>query len=263
VVLTGEIIAVTGAAKGIGLALTRHLLASGKRVVMMDSDSAALQEISEDLCDAGGQTYAFAVDVTDETGLRRVAAEVESHIGPVSSLVTCAGIARSERAELMSLQDWKVVLDVNLTGTFLSCQAFGVPMLSRGRGAIVTISSGSGLGGQPGRANYAASKWAVIGLTKTLAIEWGNRGVRVNAVAPGAVNTALYAVVSNAAQKEVIMSRTPLKRPAEPVEVAQAVAFLLSNNASYINGAILTVDGGFTAGFATYRSGEPDKVEPI
>jgi 3-oxoacyl-[acyl-carrier protein] reductase len=155
----------------------------------------------------------------------------------------------------MALDAFRKVIDINLIGTFLSCQTFARPMLKRGNGSIVTISSVSGTGGQSGRVNYAASKWAVIGVTKTLAIEWGNRGVRVNSVAPGPINTALFAKVPREFRDDVILQRTPLKRPAEPDEVANAISFLLSDDASFINGSVLNVDGGFTAGYVTHKSG--------
>jgi 3-oxoacyl-[acyl-carrier protein] reductase len=211
--------------------------------------------MSEELRAAGGETYPFALDVTDQAATQTVAADIESRIGAVSGLVTCAGVTQSGAAETMTLEAFRRVIDINLIGTFLSCQTFARPMLKRSKGSIVTISSVSGTGGQSGRVNYAASKWAVIGVTKTLAIEWGNRGVRVNSVAPGPINTALFAKVPKEFRDHVILDRTPLKRPAEPVEVASAIAFLLSDEAAYINGSVLNVDGGFTAGYVTHKSG--------
>jgi 3-oxoacyl-[acyl-carrier protein] reductase len=252
---TSDLVVVTGAAQGIGLALTRQLLERKHRVVMLDIHHVGVNRMSEELRAAGGETYPFALDVTDQEATQKVAAEVEDRIGAVGGLVTCAGTTQSGPAESMTLETFRRVIDINLIGTFLSCQTFARPMLERGKGSIVTISSVSGTGGQSGRVNYAASKWAVIGVTKTLAIEWGNRGVRVNSVAPGPINTALFAKVPEEFRENVIMQRTPLKRPAEPVEVANAIIFLLSDDASYINGSVLNVDGGFTAGFVTHKSG--------
>jgi 3-oxoacyl-[acyl-carrier protein] reductase len=252
---TSDLVVVTGAAQGIGLALTQQLLGAGKRVVMLDINEDLTTRMSDEFRSEGFSTYPFGLDVVIESETLRIAAQVEKNIGPIGTLVTCAGITRSGPADSMSLENFRSVIDINLAGTFLSCQAFGKPMLARGQGAIVTISSASGLGGQSGRVNYVASKWAVIGLTKALAIEWGNRGVRVNSVAPGPINTALYAKVPEKFRENVIRQRTPLKRAAEPVEVANVILFLLSENASYINGSIVSVDGGISAGFLTHNSG--------
>jgi 3-oxoacyl-[acyl-carrier protein] reductase len=148
------------------------------------------------------------------------------------------------------------VLGVNLTGVFFTCRAVGRVLLEQGRGAIVTIASITAKGGQPGRANYAASKWGLVGLTKTLAVEWGHRGVRVNAVAPNGVDTPMIRDgIPEDFLADVMLDRTPLGRLAKPEEIAAAVAFLLSDEAAYVNGAVLEVDGGLTAGFMTHRHG--------
>ena len=148
------------------------------------------------------------------------------------------------------------VLAVNLTGVFYTCRAVGRALLAGGGGAIVTIASISAKGGQAGRANYAASKWGLAGLTKTLAIEWGHRGVRVNAVAPNGVDTPMIRDgIPEDFLSGVMLDRTPLGRLAQPEEIAAAVAFLLSDEAAYVNGAVLELDGGLTAGFLTHRHG--------
>jgi len=245
-------VAITGAAQGIGLAVARALAADGHRVVMLDIQA---EKVAAAVAAIKGHAHAYELDVTDHDATNAVAARIEAEHGPVTGLVTCAGTTRSAPASIMALRDWSLVLDLNLTGTFLSCQAFSRGMLRRRAGGIVTIASVSGTGGQPGRANYVASKWGVIGLTKSLAIEWGYQGVRVNAIAPGPINTELYTKVPAEFREGVINDRTPLARAAEPEEVAAVVRFLLSDGASYINGAVLPVDGGFTAGFATRKSG--------
>jgi len=246
---------VTGGARGIGNAVTRRLLQDGASVVMVDADPAALEEARAALGEYKGRVHVRTLDVRDPVAVQKCAESIEAEIGPVDALVTCAGVSRSGPAESMSFETWKLVMDVNLDGTFLCCQAFGRSMLVRNRGAIVTISSVAGFGGQSGRANYCASKWAVGGLTKTLAIEWGNRGVRVNSIAPGPVNTALMNKVPERVRIGVFVERTPLARLAEASEMAETIAFLLSPKASYINGAVLPVDGGLSSGYATARSG--------
>lgn len=245
---------VTGGARGIGQAVTRQLLEEGKSVVMLDADQSALEQAMVTLAEFHGRIHARCVDVREASAVQSCAESIEADLGPVDALVTCAGTTRLGAVESLDFADWKLVLDINLDGTFLCCQAFGRAMLARGRGAIVTVSSVSGLGGQSGRASYVTSKWAVIGLTKTLAIEWGHRGLRVNAVAPGPVNTELLARIPQRV-RDGYTARTPLGREAQPQELADVIAFLLSPKASFINGVVLPVDGGFTSGYATARGG--------
>lgn len=246
---------ITGGAQGIGLSVARQLAQAGVPLVLLDQNAAQLEQARATLAAEGARVETRVLDVRDAVASQACARSIEAELGPVGSLVTCAGTTRSSPAASMSLQDWSLVLDINLTGTFLSAQAFAQGMLQRGRGAIVTISSTTGIGGQAGRANYAASKWGVIGLSKTLAIEWGHRGVRVNALAPGPVNTELYARVPEAFRQGIIADRIPLGRAAETPEIANGVLFLLSEQASYVNGTVLAVDGGFSSGFATHHSG--------
>ncbi|WP_345540679.1 SDR family NAD(P)-dependent oxidoreductase [Variovorax defluvii] len=246
---------VTGGAGGIGNAVARRLLEGGSSVVIIDSNQAALDKALAAFSAFEDRVHARCVDVRDPTAVQQCADDVEASIGPVDALATCAGVTRSGPAEAMSFANWKLVLDVNLDGTFLCCQAFGKGMLARGRGAIVTISSTAGLGGASGRANYSASKHAVIGLTKTLGIEWGRRGVRVNVVAPGPVNTEMLDRVPERVRFGTYVARTPLARLAGPEEIAETVRYLLSPAASYVNAAVIPVDGGYSSGFATSQSG--------
>lgn len=246
---------VTGGAGGIGNAVVRRLLDDGSTVVMLDANQRALDKALAASAEHGQRIHGRCLDVSDPDAVHRCAEEVETNIGAPDALVTCAGLTRSGPAETMTFANWKLVLDVNLNGTFLCCQAFGKGMLARNRGSIVTITSTAGLGGSAGRANYSASKWAVIGLTKSLAIEWGHRRVRVNAIAPGPVNTELLARVPERTRSGVFIDRTPLARLAEPAEIADAVRYLLSPGASYVNGAVLAVDGGYSSGFNVTRSG--------
>lgn len=265
---TSPVALVTGVASGIGAAVCKILRAEGYRIAALDANAEALSAWQAALPE-GPQMLARAIDVRDEEALTAFVAEAEAELGPITAAVPCAGLTRSAPAESMTKEAWDLVIDVNLTGTFLTCKAVAAPMLKRGRGSIVCIGSISAKGGQPGRANYAASKFAVLGLVKSLALEWGGRGVRVNAVSPGVVATPMVIERVPKHFQEVMFDRIPMKRFAEPEDIASAILLLLSDHASYINGAALEVDGGITAGFLTSRHGEdyataepPQRIEP-
>lgn len=246
---------VTGAASGIGAATCQFLAAAGVSIAAADQNADGLATLHEAL----GPRVPFlgvALDVRDEAAQRAFVAQTESALGPITDVVPCAGLARSAPAEDMTADQWDLVLDINLRGTFLTCKSAASVMLPRRRGSIVCIASITAKGGQPGRANYAASKWGLVGLVKSLASEWGNRGVRVNAVAPNGVDTPmLNAGVPEHFRDGVMLDRTPMGRFARPEEIAQTIGFLLSDAASYVTGSILEVDGGLTAGFLTHRHG--------
>jgi len=243
---------VTGAARGIGLAVAERLLREGARIAAADLDLAGLAALAT--AHPGVITAAF--DTRDTVATEAFVAEAVRVFGRLDGAVPCAGIARAAPAEAMSDTTWGDVIGINLTGVFVTCRAVGGVLLERGAGAIVTIASITAKGGQPGRANYAASKWGLAGLTKSLAVEWGHRGVRVNAVAPNGVDTPMIRDgIPPDFLDGVMLDRTPLGRLAQPDEIAAAIAFLLSDDAAYINGAVLEVDGGLTAGFLTHRHG--------
>ena len=254
--LAGRAYLITGAGQGIGRALALALAAEGAHLALADLKGDAAAAIAEECRRHGIRAADFALDVRDAAATEAVVEAAEKAVGPLAGVVPSAGVARAAHAITMPEDVWDLVLDTNLKGTFLTCQAVGRRMVERGSGAIVTIASITGLGGQSGRANYAASKWGVIGLTKTLAIEWGRFGLRVNAVAPNAVDTPMIrAGVPADFVTGVMEDRTPLGRIAQPSEVADAILYLLSDRASYVNGSILPVDGGLTAGFLTHKSG--------
>nr|WP_295462344.1 SDR family NAD(P)-dependent oxidoreductase [Mesorhizobium sp.] len=253
---SGHVVMVTGGASGIGLATAEALAAAGACVGVADLQSHAARDVVEAISRSGGQAIALPLDVRDAAATEAAVAELEARFGPVGGLVTAAGLSRPAPAESMDEASWDLVVDTNLKGMFLSCQAVGRRMLAHGRGAIVNISSVNALGGFAGRSNYCSAKFGVTGLTDVLAIEWGRRGIRVNAVAPNGVDTPLVRNgIPPSFVTEVLENRTPLGRMAKPAEVASVVLFLLSDAASYVTGATLPVDGGLCAGFYTNRQG--------
>ncbi|MFG2037020.1 SDR family NAD(P)-dependent oxidoreductase [Dactylosporangium sp. NPDC048998] len=228
---------ITGAAHGIGRRTAEVLAEEGYLLAVIDREPLpAFDGLS------------FVGDVSDEGDVLRFAAEVESRYGRADVLVNNAGIASIAPAEETTAAQWRRVLEVNLTGPFLLCQAFGRAMLVRGSGSIVNIASVAGLMGVADRVAYNASKHGLIGLTRTLAVEWGGRGVRVNAVCPGWVKTEMddESQASGAYGDRDIIEHVPMARFAQPDDIARAVAFLADPARSgFVNGAALSVDGGW------------------
>ena len=244
--LTGRVAVVTGGAQGIGLAIATALAESGAVVVIADRN-ATLGKTA-----AGGLAGASFVElnVTDAAATRRVADELAARHGKIDILVNNAGIARNSAAIDTPDAEWREVIDVNLNGVWWCAQAFGRHMVTRRQGAIVNIGSMSGLvANRPqGQAHYNASKAAVHMLTKSLAVEWAEFNVRVNAVAPGYIGTELTKLgLSNEEWKRIWLDMTPTKRVGQPWEVAATVLFLASDAASYVTGSIVSVDGGYTS----------------
>ena len=202
------------------------------------SDQAAAEEIANEI---GGVALQADVSLPDEAVA--LVERVESELGDIDALVNNAGVTRDTLIARMSDDDWQTVIDTNLRGTFNTARAVCRKMMRRRAGSIVNLSSVVGLHGNPGQANYAASKAGIIGLTKALARELGSRGVRVNAIAPGYIATELTDVL-NDEQRGLILSNTPLGRLGEPEDVAVAVRFLCSDEAAFITGDVLLVDGG-------------------
>jgi len=245
--LDDRVALVTGAARGIGRAIARQLFDAGATVIIADLDATdaerACGEISEDSPgDAGERTAAFACDVSDEASVKALFGSIRERFGRLDILVNNAGITRDGLVMRMTLEQWRSVIDVNLTGTYLCCR-HGLSLLRRSKhGRIVNISS-LAAGGNIGQANYAASKAGIIGLTKTLAIEMARRGVTVNAVAPGFIETEMTQAVSEDARNHWI-DRVPMGRAGTPEDIAGTVLFLVSDDASYITGEVVPVDGG-------------------
>jgi 3-oxoacyl-[acyl-carrier protein] reductase len=233
--LEGKTALVTGASRGIGRAIALELARAGASVVLGyrsggEEAEAAAQE-------AGGR--AIQADVSDPDDARRLVEEA----GELDLLVNNAGLTRDGLIARMPDEDWRDVLETNLSGAFYTCRAAARSMMRRRSGAIVNVSSIVGLHGNPGQANYSASKAGIIGLTKALARELAPRGVRANVVAPGYVDTRLTRAISDD-MRELMLTNTPLQRFGEPEDVAGAVRFLCSDEASFITGEVLLVDGG-------------------
>jgi NAD(P)-dependent dehydrogenase (short-subunit alcohol dehydrogenase family) len=237
---------VTGAARGIGRRVALTLAERGYAVAA--NDLGAPEETLEELKRAGAKTLPVPGDVSDEEVVRGMVGAVIGEFERVDVLVNNAGVSLIAPAEETALADWRRVLEVNLTGPFLMCREFGREMLERGSGSIVNVSSVAGLLGVADRAAYNASKHGLVGLTRTLAAEWGGRGVRVNAVCPGWVKTEMDAEdqAGGGYNDSDIEGRVPMGRFADPEDVAQAVAFLADPRQSgFVNGHTLSVDGGW------------------
>jgi NAD(P)-dependent dehydrogenase (short-subunit alcohol dehydrogenase family) len=243
-----NIAVVTGAAQGVGLVTATLLAKSGYEVVL--TDVQALDATVARLASVGLKVRGICGDVASEEFVQQLAASVQSDYGAADVLVNNAGISMIEAAEHTTAAQWRRVMDVNLLGPFLMCKYLGAQMLTRRRGSIVNVASVAGLAGVSHRCAYNASKHGLIGLTRTLAVEWGARGVRVNAVCPGWIKTEM----DDAAQElglyadQDIVNRVPMARFAQATDVAATIAFLAdAEKSGFINGVSLPVDGGWTA----------------
>jgi 3-oxoacyl-[acyl-carrier protein] reductase len=242
----GKVAIVTGAGKagkGIGQACAMALAGAGARVVVASRTEASARSVADEILAAGAEALALGVDVSAADQVDALVAATLERFGCVDILVNNAGITRDGLILRMTEDAWDSVLDTNLKGAWLCTKAVARPMMKQRSGAIVNMTSIMGIAGNAGQANYAASKAGLIGLTKSAARELAPRGIRVNAVAPGWIETAMTAELGDDF-KEQMLPRIPLARLGEPEDVANAVLFLCSNAAAYITGQTLTVDGG-------------------
>ena len=246
--LAGRTAVVLGGTSGIGRTLSLGLAQAGADVVASARRQNLVDAVSSEIEKEGRKTLRVASDVGDRRSLEHLLAETIAAFQKVDVLVNCAGITKRMPSLDISESDWNAILDTNLTGTLRACQVFGRAMLERGKGSIINIASLTSFVALFEVAPYAASKAAVVSLTKSLAIEWGQKGVRVNAIAPGVFRTDLnQALLDGTERGKELLMRTPMNRFGKVEELAGAAVFLASDAASFVNGEVIVVDGGFLA----------------
>ena len=245
--LDGRVAMVTGASQGIGRACAVAIAKAGAHVALAARNAAKLAEVAAEIEAAGGKAMPFEMDLASEESIKAVTKAVVAQYGKLEILVNNGGITRDNLMLRMKLADWNAVLQTNLTGAFLLTQAASSSMLKARWGRIINISSVVGETGQAGQANYAASKAGLIGLTMSLARELASRNITVNAVAPGYISTPMTDVL-NDQQRSAMLTQIPLDRAGTPEDVAAAVVFLASDQAGYITGHVLDVNGGMHMG---------------
>ena len=242
--LSDKVALLTGAASGIGAAIAKAYAAKGVKLALCDLDEAKAAEMADKL---GGDSRAFGCNVADETSVGECVRAVADTFGRIDILVNSAGVVDLAPAEEISLHAWRRTLDVNLTGSFLMAQVVGKRMIAQGSGGkIVNLASQAGSVAIEGHIAYCASKFGVVGMTKTMALEWGKHGICVNSISPTVVLTELGKKAWDGPKGEAMKAEIPSGRFAEPEEVAAAAVFLASGGADMINGADLLIDGGFT-----------------
>jgi 3-oxoacyl-[acyl-carrier protein] reductase len=241
--MNNRIAFVTGASRGIGRACALALARAGARVVLAARAVDKLEEVAAAIGQAGGTAYVVELDLSSDASIREAFSRTAKEFGATEILVNNAGITRDGLALRMKREDWDAVLQTNLTGSFLCIQQVLQCMMRARWGRIVNITSVVGEMGNAGQANYAASKAGLIGLTKTIALEMGSRGITVNAIAPGFVETDMTGVLSDEL-KDKLLASIPVRRMGKPEDVAAAVQFLASDAAAYITGHVLDVNGG-------------------
>jgi NAD(P)-dependent dehydrogenase (short-subunit alcohol dehydrogenase family) len=249
--LQGRVILVTGAG-GIGGATAVEAAKHGATIALFDLRREALDQTVAAVEAVGGRAIGYEVDVTSEESLSSAIDDVEANVGPIYGVVPSAGMTKPMPAIDMPLDVFQKIISINLTGTFLTARLAARKMLPRGEGAMVLLGSVAAFGGISGRTNYCASKFGVVGMAKTMAIEWGPAGLRVNVVCPGPVDTPLLrGAVSQEELETMFFPRMPIGRLAMPEDEARAIVYLLSSYSAYVTGAVLPVDGGLVAGYQT------------
>ena len=243
--LKDKVAIITGSARGIGQATALKFAAEGAKVVVCDIDRKAVDEVVAQITASGGQAVGFTLNVTDKASIAAMVKGVTDKYGRVDVLVNNAGIVDDAMLRKMTDDQFERVIDINLKGTYNCARAVVDIMIAQGAGVILNASSVVGLYGNFGQTNYAASKFGVIGMAKTWARELGRKGIRANAVCPGFVETTILKSIPQKVMQAMI-DRVPLGRLAKPEEIANTYAFLASDEASYINGAVIEVSGGAT-----------------
>jgi 3-oxoacyl-[acyl-carrier protein] reductase len=246
--IAGKVAIVTGAASGMGRATAELFAAEGARVALLDRDAARLSEVADAIATSGGEALPVAIDLGDLASIPSVVQQVRDALGPVDIVVNNAGIPSGTTFDADDFDDvWRRTFTINLDAQVAMIRACLADLLRDGSGRIVNIASTEALGATPRTAPYTASKTAVIGLTRSLAVELGRRGVTANCVCPGPIRTAMTAAIPDEAKETFARRRVPVGRYGEPEEVAHVILSLVLPASSYLNGAVIPVDGGMTA----------------
>ncbi|HEX7828248.1 MAG TPA: glucose 1-dehydrogenase [Thermoanaerobaculia bacterium] len=246
--LEGKVAVVTGGTSGIGLALVRGLADAGADVVPMSRRREQVDAAASEVEQRGRRAVRVTADVSDRALLEAALQQTIAELGGVDILVNCAGITKRTPTLDVTDEEWASILETNLTGTLRACQVFGRHMLERGHGRIINIASLASFIGLFEVAAYTASKAGVAGLTRALAVEWGSRGINVNAIAPGVYRTALNSALLDGTERgKEFLLRTPMRRFGRVEELAGACVFLASDASSFVNGEVIAVDGGVLA----------------